>query len=736
MFNTISFSSVCDENHVFGLRTFSSYVWSEMIRWISSANSWMDFLFHGPTMSSSDHGVTLQFSESLKTSSYSLNNFQNFVQQDPNPSNPSFGTVNSVLQNNVAFNNEILRADQPFVSIVSWVMWGLFTIYTFVTIVTYFFRRNKQPIKARSSFFVFILILAHYFSFSILSLRLAVGREVFPCALYLSFQFYGFPLIAIPYLVLCIRLYYISEMNRLQGDSFKDHLVSMGVDLLLENKSSSSSSDGENGSVSKTTTTTSRNLQVGVSNSSSGNLEKQNSDLSSSSPMTAAIIRTKSSLKAKVKEALHLTTTNDSNLFVDQEKRKKWSEKRKKRLRQLRKLARDDFIAKIFLFTFLLNSIIFLAYCGVFLNRLTGAETWNVGCAATVPVYVGSFLLILFYGIFILIFFYRVMRYAKESFGIKAELITIVVVWTFFLLCFVLLSVIPQYQEGPEYSFASAWLINIPLFITNFISVWIPLIRSFFWKNSEGKGHSKSLTSSTLKTGDDHLVNPSKLTHENSMIMELSSGSSALDHNRILSILYREAGIVKGKDSDSQNIIDLRIILFVMFHDEVCQKYFKEWCELEFSAENFLFLYFAEKVYHLVPSHTLDDIQKKLAVLDKLSDNFIVNGAPFELNLSALRETKESPSGGNALRENGVIVSGVGATTVTLNTAKPRDSVFIQEWNEKHTEQLKTILDDVEITCNYNLQDTWSRFILSTNFVEMVKELKKFEDDMKNINLV
>ncbi|KAG2389345.1 hypothetical protein C9374_013905 [Naegleria lovaniensis] len=662
--------------------------------------------------------------------------------------------TDSLLQNNVAFNNEILRADQPFVTIASWVMWGLFTLYTLVTIVTYFFRRNKQPIKARSSFFVFILILAHYFSFSILSLRLAVGRDAFPCALYLSFQFYGFPLIAIPYLVLCIRLYYISEMNRLQGDSFKDHLVSMGVDLLLD-KPNATSDHNTTGSV-----TTPRNLQTGLV-SSLNELDKKNSDLSSSSSSRISL-RKKSSLKSKVKEALHLTNTTDSTI-TDQEKRKKWSEKRKKRLRQLRKLARDDFIAKIFLFTFLLNSIIFLAYCGVFLNRLTGAETWNVGCAATVAVYVGSFALILFYGIFILIFFYRVMRYAKESFGIKAELITIVVVWAFFLLCFVLLSVIPQYQEGPEYSFAAAWLINIPLLITNFISVWIPLIRSFFWKNSDGKNHSKSSgTITASKTGDNSMVNPSKLKHENSMIMELSSGSSALDHNRILSILYREAGIVNGKDSDSQNIIDLRIILFVMFHDEVCQKYFKEWCELEFSAENFLFLYFAEKVYHPVPSHTLEDIQKKIAVLGKLSDNFIVNGAPFELNLSSnvkkefeknyrllsktlsytlstrvLRETSESaPAASNALRENGVIVSGVGATTVTLNTAKPRDSVFIQEWNEKHTEQLKTILDEVEITCNYNLQDTWSRFILSTNFVEMVKELKKFEDDMKNINLV
>ncbi|EFC46856.1 predicted protein [Naegleria gruberi] len=614
------------------------------------------------------------------------------------------------------FNQQITRDDPPYVWYTSYAIWGAFTIYTIVTLITFFFRRNKQPVKARSSLFVFILIIAHYFSFTILSLRLAVKREAFPCIFYLSFQFYGFPLIAIPYLVLCIRLYYISEMNRLQGDSFKSHLVSMGVDLLetsstTEKKLDKSSSQihllTANSSLSQITTDASP-ATVSTTGSFDLALDRKNSQ---NIPHLKRDSSTSKSFKERVKSALHLGGNVDNTA-----KSKKWSEKRQKRLKQLRKLAREDFTAKIFLFTFLLNSIIFLAYCGVFLNRLTGQETWNVGCAATIPVYAGSISLILFYGIFILFFFYKVMRYAKESFGIKAELVSVVVIWAIFLIGFILMSVIPQYQAEPEYYFAAAWMVNIPLFITSIISVWIPLIRSFLWQNSDGK-----------KIGIKNKNNSADRSGSSNLFRDLSSD---MENDRIRKILYTEAGFLTKENAEEQDerIVDTRVILFVMFNEEVCQKYFKEWCELEFSAENFLFLYFSNKVFNNLPTHTFEDIRKKTQILHKLNESFIVNGAPFELNLSSnvKKEFDRSLKQLNQLVETHLNKSGDQEMTEKGDSS----------WQSSNTDLLNTILDNVEITCLNCVQDTWSRFILSSNFIDMVRELKKYDDDMKNLNLV
>ena len=164
------------------------------------------------------------------------------------------------------------------------------------------------------------------------------------------------------------------------------------------------------------------------------------------------------------------------------------------------------------------------------------------------------------------------MRYAKESFGIKVELIVIVAVWSFFLLAFVLMSVIKYYQESPEYYWAAAWQICIPLFITNVISVWVPLIRSFFWANNDGKPVKKKNNQNVeaSATGDNHA---------GSVLDEFAP--STMDLNDTLNTLYVAAGItgktksVANLEAQSEKILDSRVIIFVMFHEEVCQKYFK-----------------------------------------------------------------------------------------------------------------------------------------------------------------
>ncbi|KAL9651166.1 hypothetical protein ABK040_008238 [Willaertia magna] len=626
------------------------------------------------------------------------------------------------------WSETIERDDDPYVKTFSWVMFSIFTVYTIISIIVFLFRKDKQPIKSRSPVFVFILMLDHYFSFAVLSLRLAVGRVNFPCVIYLAFQFYGFPLIAIPYLVQCIRLYYISEVNRLQGDSFQSHINSLGIDLFVDknnnNDGSVTSNNNEPSEKSKRLSFKRKASKLNVFGRSNSTLVTNN---------TVEGNKVVSGSKSIATAATQIS------------KEKDWSEKRRKLLKAIRKLGQDDFILKIFFLTFLLNSLIFLAYAGYHLNRITGENTWDKGCAATVSVYIGSFCLIGFYALFLLLFFYKVMRYAKESFGIKRELIIVVVIWVIFLIPFVLMSAINEY---PEYTFSAAWCVCFGIFITSIVSVWVPIVRSFYWGKTIHFGRKKT----KLNEQQAEAIDESHVINVGSILQQTND-----DFKKTLFIEAKlitiENNTDEGKEEQANKILDPRIIIFVLFHEEVCQRYLKEFCEKEFSIENFLFIFFMHKVYKELKVNTLENASKKLLVAQNLFDNFVRANSAFELNLpSHVRTTivRTLKTLNEAMRPKNSTKESISSTNIELEDRKlstsssdisnteqviTTNSNVSNDWTEQHGIELNRLFDSVEDGVLESVQDTWSRFIENDSFITMCKELQQYETEMKKLNL-
>ena len=147
-------------------------------------------------------------------------------------------------------------------------------------------------------------------------------------------------------------------------------------------------------------------------------------------------------------------------------------------------------------------------------------------------------------------------------------------------------------------------------------------------------------------------------------------------------------------------------------------------------------MYFANKIFNTLPTATFEDCKKKVLVLQNLYDNFIATNSAFELNISsaARRDTE---------RDLKLLTKTIKYTMESANKeemvqggSKPRGSTVLNEWSEKHVELLNSVLNEVEVVTLNCIQDTWSRFIQSTSFVDMATELKKYQEDMKGLNLV
>jgi hypothetical protein len=68
-----------------------------------------------------------------------------------------------------------------------------YTLYTCIIIPLVIWRSDFHPLKSRSKGYLFVMIFTQYLMVSILSLRLIIGRQIFPCALYYVFAFFGVP---------------------------------------------------------------------------------------------------------------------------------------------------------------------------------------------------------------------------------------------------------------------------------------------------------------------------------------------------------------------------------------------------------------------------------------------------------------------------------------------------------------------------------------------------------------
>jgi hypothetical protein len=68
-----------------------------------------------------------------------------------------------------------------------------YTLYTCIIIPLVIWRSDFHPLKSRSKGYLFVMIFTQYLMVTILSLRLIIGRQIFPCALYYVFAFFGVP---------------------------------------------------------------------------------------------------------------------------------------------------------------------------------------------------------------------------------------------------------------------------------------------------------------------------------------------------------------------------------------------------------------------------------------------------------------------------------------------------------------------------------------------------------------
>jgi uncharacterized protein YacL len=81
----------------------------------------------------------------------------------------------------------------PFVRPWSISILSLYVIYTAIVVPLFIWRSNFHPLKLRSKGYMFVMIFAQLLMVGILSLRIAIGRQIFPCVLYYIFAFFGVP---------------------------------------------------------------------------------------------------------------------------------------------------------------------------------------------------------------------------------------------------------------------------------------------------------------------------------------------------------------------------------------------------------------------------------------------------------------------------------------------------------------------------------------------------------------
>jgi hypothetical protein len=115
----------------------------------------------------------------------------------------------------------------PFVRPWSISILTLYVIYTAIVVPLFIWRSNFHPLKLRSKGYMFVMIFAQLLMVGILSLRIAIGRQIFPCVLYYIFAFFGVPslkkkfktpVFMFPYIMQSFQLIMVTRLGKMKQE--------------------------------------------------------------------------------------------------------------------------------------------------------------------------------------------------------------------------------------------------------------------------------------------------------------------------------------------------------------------------------------------------------------------------------------------------------------------------------------------------------------------------------------
>jgi hypothetical protein len=547
-----------------------------------------------------------------------------------------------------------------------------YTLYTCIIIPLVIWRSDFHPLKSRSKGYLFVMIFTQYLMVTILSLRLIIGRQIFPCTLYYVFAFFGVPSFLIfffkfflvfmaPYLMQSFRLIMVTRLTHL-----KEEMVNFEIPEDVERKptffglkkplfQNDISFRKKSFIVPHTPTVP---LQTPLP---SEEMEEQTQMTKSLEPTTPTVTTMEKEnveipdikeQEPKLPDGLQKSPTVIIN---KRRKRKsvKVSDLTIRKFKMLKMYVSNDFLISIFILAMLFQGIMFMIFMTIYYNEIF---LWAQGCVLLFYAGIVVVIFTVFY-IGILAFLCVLLLFVKEEFKIRQELFFNMIIWSVFGLMWLLMALIPEWNRTYEYYFSAIWPIVFACFFSNFVAIAVPIIRTFKCSRKKKRENRESLT-------------------ENGKLLSYMT----YDHSKL---------------TDDQNAKDFNSIahLLAVLENSNANSFLGDYCKREWSSENFLFI---EQLYLY---KNLNKRSEQLYYGNLIYDTFLSRSASLELNISQrLRSAVR-----NKLDE----------------IQKDTTSEELVESN---------LFSDVENSIINLMLDTWGRFLNSDLFQKMKEHLKKVEN--------
>eukprot|EP01080_Neovahlkampfia_damariscottae_P007559 gene7559-11882_t len=497
----------------------------------------------------------------------------------------------------------------PFVRPWSITILCFYLIYTIIVVPLLIWRSNFHPLRLRPKGYMFVTIFAQLFMVCILSLRIAIGRQIFPCVLYYIFAFFGVPMFMFPYIMQSFQLIMVTRLGKMKQEMINfDIPEQKGLtnNLTLFKTSIFNGNNEEHQEDHKRSVI---DMVLDKRKSSKPKKEDKKNDttieLRDSTEFTTSEEKNEPTIKEE--EKVKINENNDSTTIQITEKQEEEDtfnsimkdKAAKKALRKLRTFnllkmyVSSSFQLTIFTIAMLFQGVLFCLFNTIFYDKLFLLDQ---GCV--LEFYAGIVIVIVSVVYFVVLGLELayILFFTKEEFKIRQEIFLNIMIWAFFGALFLAFGLIPQWNREYEYYFSAVWTIVFACFFSNFVATVIPIIRTFIW--------------SVKKKLKKKKLNPDQMPESRKLLMYM-----AIDHS---------------KKTEDPNATDFNSIshLQACLESKTASPYLLEYCKREWSSENFLFL------EQLNSYKKLTDRESQLKYGLLIFDTFISKTASLELNIN------------------------------------------------------------------------------------------------------
>ncbi|KAL0477436.1 regulator of G-protein signaling [Acrasis kona] len=314
--------------------------------------------------------------------------------------------------------------DQPSSIYISYIFVVAYTIWTACTILLVVWRRNHQPLKARLPWIITFYLALSWVTVIVFSIRIVTGRPKFPCLVITAAYNIGMPLVFVPHILRCSRLFFIYRLCKL-----KTHIN------LFSRSSSGDAIDSDQDSTQMIITPTTPGTTI--------------------IPIVA------------VDEKEDVSLTRKSAL-----------------IKVISKLISTPIMGTFTIIATFLQLCVWITSSGIIsiyqpeYMSFKGCDLTTSGNVAIVIGIVYTLIDIMF-----VIMLFKV----KDTWGIKYETLFVTIVWAALIILFAVLINIPVYNQEYDYYFPCFYILFIGFFIEGLVCGLLPALLSFKSSPSQEK---------------------------------------------------------------------------------------------------------------------------------------------------------------------------------------------------------------------------------------------------------